>query len=429
MSHLRFTIALISAALLSSCASNQDLVNLDEVDDIYYQSSPNDNGQLAMVSLENNAPDMMGGASDAEKSYYQQTPYDPPAESWESVEEYNSDEDYYDEDYARRLENFHSDEKTPQYIYADDEVYEIVDNTVPQVNLNVGFGYSSFGPGMSMGMGMSWGMGYGNMYSNPYGWGNCYGFNSPFYYQPPYWSPYYYGNFHYSYYGSNYGMGYGMGYANGYNNGYYNGFYDGMYGYGNPYYGGNNDRYGRQVVNEQRPTSTTSTRMNRGGVVSPPSSDGGGRPSGIAQQPTNKQSTVQTASSDQTTRAIGTTTRGTGTEGTTSGRSIRPKSTSNYYSQTANRQTRAAVSPYARSQKYTPTRTTNTTGTTRTTRSNYTPNRTNNTRYSPQNNNTRSRTRSTPSYSPSRSSGGSRGTTTPSSTPSRSSSPTRGGRR
>jgi hypothetical protein len=418
---------------MSACASNQDLVNLEEVDDIYYQSAPNGNGQLALVSLDNNKPNLMEGASDAEKSYYQQTPYNPPAESWEYVEESDSDEDYYDEDYARRLENFHSDEKKPQYIYADNDVYEIVDNTVPQVNWNVGFGYSNFGygPGMNWGMGMGtgWGMGFGSMYMNPYGWNNCYGFGmNPYVYSSPFWGPNFYNPYYGGFYGGYYGNPYGMGFANGYNSGYYNGFYDGIYGYGNPYIA-YNDRGGRQVVNEQRPTSTTSTRINRGGVVNPPSSDGGGRPSGIAQQPMNKQTTDQTASSNQRLKMVGNSGNDTSGEGATSGRNLRPKSTSSYYRQTANRQTRNAVSPYERAQKYAPTRSTSTTRTTRTTRSTYTPNRTNSTRYTPQNNNVGSRSRNTPSFSPSRSVGGSRGTTSPSSSPSRPSSPTRGGRR
>lgn len=417
MSHLRFTICLITVALISSCATNQDLVNLEEVDDIYYQASPNGSRGSVTASTNTSSPDLMNGASNAERSYYQQTPYTPEAESSEYVEEENSDEDYYDEDYARRLENFHNDEKQPQYNYGGEDIYQVAENTAPQVNWNVGFGYSSFGPGMGMGMS------YGNMFGNPYGgWNNCYGYAMyPNYgYNPYAYNPYGYGGF----YG---GGGYGMGYANGYNNGYYNGFNDGMYGggYGGGYYGASADRGGRQIVNEQRPSSSTSTRTNRGGIVNPPGDNGGGgRPSGIGEQATTKQSDLQRALSGQRPSANATSTRPSGSIGTTLGRTLAPRTTRNYSTTATTRQTRATVSPYARSQQYAPTRSTNTT---RTTRSTYSPNRSTNSRYTPQSNTLGNRSRSTPSYSPSRSSGGSRGTTTSPSRPS-SPSPSRGRR-
>ncbi|NLO50945.1 MAG: hypothetical protein GX103_07280, partial [Bacteroidales bacterium] len=112
-------------------------------------------------------------------------------------------EEYYDYDYANRINRFHNN-------YGNFGYYAPVYG-----------GYPYYGSGLSF----SYGMGFPSSYfSMGFGWGWGGGYYNPWYYDPWY-SPWYGGG--------SYWMGYNHGYYNGYWNGYYagGGYYPGGGGY------------------------------------------------------------------------------------------------------------------------------------------------------------------------------------------------------
>ncbi len=291
---------LVVATAISSCSSNQELTQLEEVDDVYYRAPKK---TVAMVDPDSptESVSFMDGASDAERSYYEGGEYVPAAQT-ESIAE--DDYDYYDEDYARRLENF-SDSSDESYIFDYDgntdysEIYETENNMPPtRIRTTIGFGYNSF-YGPCYGMGLSYGAPYGP-YGSPYP-GYMNGWNMSLNYG----------------YGYGYGTvpGYGYGYGYGYNP-YYNSFYGGgpYTGYWSPYtpiY----DPYGRYyydsnsyVVNDPR---ANSSRASRGGVV-PPSGSGGINGISTADRSRNQQRMERTATNTSRSNGSGISTeRGT----------------------------------------------------------------------------------------------------------------------
>lgn len=255
-SALLYLFGLLTLAF-TACSSNQDLARLDEYDDVYYHGG----GPLLASKAPESTSDDYNGASNAEQSYYGNGDYAYDAE--DKPTEPDSEADYYDPDYARRIQNFQ---------YNEDDNYAYNQNNYgsnPNVNVNLGFGFGSYYPyGPSYGYGgiyypmrpnFSLGFNYGFSTSawigypySPYfsPWYNPYpyfAYYDPFYY--PYYSPYrpWYNPYNpYGYYGGGY---YGGGY---YGGGYYPGGYtDGSY---------TGVSYGSR-------SSSGATRPSRGGVI------------------------------------------------------------------------------------------------------------------------------------------------------------------
>jgi len=265
--YLIYIFALLTI-VFSSCAVNEELVMLDEVDDLYIQ--PDDNffaSASASISDDQPIQEPMSDASNAEMSYYQNTPYS--SDSQESPEPKSSNEssdeeyyDYYDEDYAGRLQNFHGVEDNEYHMYGGNSMYN--NRTLPptaswpRFNWSMNYGFSSFGYGARSGFGL--GVGFGNSMM-------CNGFNDPFYnpWFDPFYSPYcdpYMNPWFRPGWNTGWGMGmnYGWGRNNwGWGNPYmYNPY---MYGYGQGFVDGssnNNFNY-----NNQPPSG----RRSRGGIV------------------------------------------------------------------------------------------------------------------------------------------------------------------
>ena len=148
-----FGIAILS--IMISCSTSQELAQLEEYDDLYYTPS---------------ARDVQPEAYGAESSYYGESPYvdesEKPSSEFadtKSADEEEVEEDYYDPEYARRIENFHRDED-PHYVYSD----AFQNNMNPQfygnMNLNSFNGMNSmgFGVGMTFGNPMYGSRGFGN---------------------------------------------------------------------------------------------------------------------------------------------------------------------------------------------------------------------------------------------------------------------------
>ncbi len=256
MKNSNLYILLAFATLLAACSSNQDLASLEEYDDVYYQGGSE---LSASLSTTPETQESLDGASNAERSYYENVPYTEPEAEPEPV---NSDTDYYDEDYANRIENFNGSNQG-QYLYSDPTY-----NNSP--NINVGFGVGTYGSGFGMSMmygspgymGLRSNMMFSPMYSPWY---------SPWY--SPYYSPWYQP---YPLYGWNtpfydpfcpYGGGF-------YGGGYYGGGYYGGSGYP-PYYGG--DYNGNNGITSTPRQGSSSVRPSRGGVITEGRSDGSAR--------------------------------------------------------------------------------------------------------------------------------------------------------
>lgn len=252
MKTLKIFSLIAAVGFLASCSSNRDLVSLDEYDDLYYQGNDHAAAQKPAQKSEFYPEDK---ADAAEAAYYGVDGYNEgPADAEpidESTAETNGDAEYYDPDYARRIDNFHRSDE-PEYIY--NRAYD----SSPSVRWSLGF--STFGPYSGFGFGMS----YGNLY-RPYGYPYYSPFMDPWYFRTSYWySPFYYRPYYspffdpwapYPYYSpyamyNPYRYGYGYGYP------YYGGGYP-------PYYGGS-DSY--QSNTEYGPRDNSS-RSSRGGVV------------------------------------------------------------------------------------------------------------------------------------------------------------------
>jgi len=207
-----------------SCSTNQELAQLDEYDDLYY--TPND--RLPEHSSYESSEFV--GASSAESSYYGESPYveesgRPSNEFAEkSADNTEIEDDYYDPDYARRIDNFHRNQD-PHYVYSDAFQNNMNPRFYGNMNFNSinGFNRSGFGLGMTVGnpwlgnrgcdpffdpfcrrgvwgspgfgantvWGNTWGYydpfnPWANRWNNPYScwnnpWGNPYAWNNPFY--------------------------------------------------------------------------------------------------------------------------------------------------------------------------------------------------------------------------------------------------------
>ncbi len=247
-----YILSIATLSLATACSTNQDLVQLDEYDDLYY--TPKEKKSLA----EARATNEFDGASSAESSYYGESPYvddseKPSSEFDQKSNEEEIQDDYYDPDYANRIENFHRNDD-PYYVYGD----AYANNMNPRFygSFNSFNGFNNFGFGMSFGS--PW---MGNRWCDPYwdpfcrgpwgrpgfgmGWGATWGMYDPF---SPWYNPYAY---------RPYGYGWGNPYA-------YN-----PYGY-NPYYGPGIivvDGNGGNSRGFQNTPRSGSSRNSRGGIV------------------------------------------------------------------------------------------------------------------------------------------------------------------
>ena len=156
-----YGIAFLSVMI--SCSTSQELSNLEEYDDLYYTPTTRD------VQTETYPLEEFVGASSAENSYYGESPYvddsEKPSTEFADVkaEEEDYDEDYYDPEYARRIENFHRDED-PHYVYSDAFQNNMNPRFYANMNFNSfnGFNSTGFGFGMSFGNPMYGSRGFGN---------------------------------------------------------------------------------------------------------------------------------------------------------------------------------------------------------------------------------------------------------------------------
>ena len=157
-------------------------------------------------------------------------------------EDYQTDDEYYDGDYAARIKRFHESDGS-DFDYYDDYYDDNSDNCYcsgsndPDVSISLGFG-------MGMGFGVGFGLGWGYPY---YGWGYpYYGWGYPYYGYPYY--------------------GWGGSYWNGYWNGYWDGYYGGGYypgGYYPPYPYYPDYGYGYGSVYRPRGNRTGGTNLPR----------------------------------------------------------------------------------------------------------------------------------------------------------------------
>ncbi|HKK39986.1 MAG TPA: hypothetical protein VJ949_11255 [Cryomorphaceae bacterium] len=266
-----YILSIATLAFLASCSTNQDLVQLDEYDDLYYTPAPQ---QTAAEAYDAN---QFLGANSAESSYYGESPYvdesEKPSSEFEEKAHEESEqesEDYYDPDYATRIENFHRD-GNQDYVYSDAFANNMNPRFYGSMNMNSFNGFNRFGFGMGMGPGMGMGMGMGNpwmgnRWCDPFfdpfcnyrpwgrpgfgmnmGWGSTWGMYDPF---SPWYNPYMAYN----------PYGYGWGNPYGFN----------PYGY-NPYYGPGviivDGSGGNSRGFQNTPRSGSSSRNSRGGVV------------------------------------------------------------------------------------------------------------------------------------------------------------------
>lgn len=185
MKNLILTSTILVGLSLVSCTSNQDLASLSEYDDVYYRSGDAVDAGKAPSSTEQAAA-VMPGASSAEQSYYQNTPYAPSEPAQTQVA---PNDDYYDADYARRVQNFH---QNPDGNYNYGNSANSSYSSGP--NVNVGMGYGNYGGnsswGTSVGINYSSNM-YNSYYTSPmyfnmvlgrYNYSNPWIYQSGFYY-------------------------------------------------------------------------------------------------------------------------------------------------------------------------------------------------------------------------------------------------------
>lgn len=264
MKYFIYITSILGIAFLASCSSNQDLMSLEEYDDLYY--TPSDVRPAEPVAYQDDA---LNGASSAESTYYGESPFEDeqgkPSSEFESKENEEGEdgefEDYYDPDYARRIENFHRNDED-NYVYSD----AFGNNMQPRVN--VGFGFNSFngfgGWGMGVSMGSPW---MGNRWCDPFfdPWCRCNPYMGPRFGMG--WSPW----------GPSWSMGWNMGWGSTWS------MYDPFSPWYNPYMGwGNpwawNPWYGPGVIivdgsgsgtGIQNTTRNHGSRTSRGGVVYP----------------------------------------------------------------------------------------------------------------------------------------------------------------
>jgi hypothetical protein len=239
---MRNLIMVIAAIFgLMSCTSTNKTANI--YDDVYYTPKSN---QSQLSSNESGV--IFSGTSDQEQFSQSSTPkssiieneneeYLPATDQGNEYYYAEEEDEYYDYDYASRLNRFHG--------------------------ANTGFGYydpfytgmyPSYGSSFSLGIGMGFPSSYFSLAYN-YGWG------SPFMYDPwydPWYSPWssWYNPWRPSYgFGGSYWMGYNHGFWNGYYAGGGNTWYPGEATNPGYYYGPRGSR-GSTIVGNQSPRGT-----------------------------------------------------------------------------------------------------------------------------------------------------------------------------
>lgn len=244
MKNLGLYILGIFALFLSACSTQQEFTSLKEYDDVYYQGSAKVTSSPTAVQV---SEDRMEGASDAERSYYQNQPF---SEKVEKEKSYDAESDYYDEDYANRIQNFHR-HNDGGYIYS--QPY----STSPRMSMSFGYGMSPY-----YGSSFSWGMRYGTGFYDPFysPWYRPYSpYYSLYYGYSPFYDPFYYDPFYSYRFGYPYGRYYGY-----YPYSYYPYSYYPYYYY--PSYGG--DYFGKSSNITSVPRDNVNTvRPSRGGVI------------------------------------------------------------------------------------------------------------------------------------------------------------------
>ncbi len=195
------------------------------------------------------------------QSYYYTEPADtlPPAETSGDTYTEGEYDEYYDYDYAARINRFHN--SCGDFGYYD----PVYTNSAS----------SCCGPNISFNMGVGYGWGY------PYSsFSLGFGYGYPYYYSPwydPWYSPWYYDPWYPApYYGyGGYWAGYNAGYYNGYWNGYYagGGYYPGYYPggdygyYPGDYYGPRTSRSGGVVNNDTGEDESRDSRIGGGNTL------------------------------------------------------------------------------------------------------------------------------------------------------------------
>jgi hypothetical protein len=240
------------AGIMTGCKSTQVSTSSDDV-----YANPAEEKRLAKIAAEEKAKRELQEKQQrdeqlaSEKS--RQTESKPEKEP-----EYNS-EDYYDYEYAARLNRFYNPiygagyydpYYTNLYTYNQNPAFYGTSIYSSSLWMPSGqFAYSSFG------ISTGWGYGYSGFYNPYYPWYTPYGY-SPWVYDPwGYNSPFY--------------QGYQMGYYNGWNNSYYGYYnkYDPNSGYGRMEYGprgssiGSNS--GSRASGMERPSGSSRDNYNR----------------------------------------------------------------------------------------------------------------------------------------------------------------------
>ena len=248
-------ILIIAIFALASCKSSYDSAAV--YDDVYY--TPKEDAVLTSKSRtskvvygnttpgeqyqQSSQPESTAVGGEELKSY-QYIEDTLPAASSDDGEYYyveETEEEYYDYDYASRINRFHNPAGSFGY-YAP-----VYSGYYPSYGPSFSIGYGWGFPGSSFSMGFN------------YGWGG--GYYNPWYYDPWY-RPMYWGY-------PSYGWGYGGSYWAGYNHGWWNGYYAGGGGYypgggetiyPEHYYGPRNTR-GSSIVGN---SSARGSRINDG---------------------------------------------------------------------------------------------------------------------------------------------------------------------
>ncbi len=313
----RYVLSIAVLSLLASCSTNQDLVQLEEYDDLYYTPVARETASNAYDASK------FLGANSAESSYYGESPFvdesEKPSSEFneKSAEDAEQEtDDYYDPDYATRIDNFHRDDDQ-DYVYSDAFANNMNPRFYGSMNMNSFNGFNSFGFGVGFGMGNPW---MGNRWCDPFfdpfcrcspwgrpgfgigmGWGSTWGMYDPF---SPWYNPY---------------MGYNPYMAfNPY--GYY------PYGY-NPYFGSGViivEGSGNSRGFQNTPRSGSSSRNSRGGVVGTTSD----RRGSVTQGDDGPKSNSATTSRERATSQESNTSRT---------RPVRTEADTDYYSRTDSR--------------------------------------------------------------------------------------------
>ncbi len=289
-------IAIAFLFTLASCTSTYQAASA--YDDVYY-TPKNSNQAISSSSKSSTSKVIYSGSSSLDgyqqtsdpqsvavderdyKSYNYVEDTLPAASSSDEYYYVEDSEEYYDYDYASRIDRFHNSAGSFGY-YAP--VYS-------------GY-YPSYGPSLSIGYG--WGMpsSYFSFGFN-YGWGG--GYYNPYCYDPWYCNSWY----GYPYYG--YGGSYWAGYNHGYSNGYYaggGGYYPGGETIYPDYYNGPRNSRGSSMVGN---SATRGSRLEGGEdseIKNTISSGRGSRVGGAAANGTSIPSGTQTPETQRTSRNL-----------------------------------------------------------------------------------------------------------------------------